>query len=472
MSRILLFQDRVVVPSEAQVEVVRRVHAAGHFGQKRTLQNLRRSYFWLGMSRDARKVCQSCFTCQRAKRSNRARVPIQDFRVEGLGPGDLVAMDVGTLPWADDKFRYFLCIVDVFTRYIELAPLQDQTAASLIREFERGWIFRGHGVPRGLLSDQAHNIDGVEVRKMCDRLGIEKRHSIPYHPQADGLVERSIGLVKQVARCLTLDRQLPKESWPDILPEVAFYCNNAENSSTKFSAQLLMTGRQPLSPIDAMLTRKDGTSELSYSQHAERLKQLSSELKSLAAENDRQSRMDRNYSRNQGAQLPPFAKGDLVLEANERCRDSLDPKYGGPYVVADVRGANVKIKKGRKLKWIHVSRCKLFKEGCQIPVTTRVVEQAANTEGPEEKDVTGGEELHDASLEPIEQELLMDTAEIENPHQVEQEPDEQLAEPSTQRRYPLRNRKTKKYDDYVLGMHHETDLDLFYRRSDVTLTLY
>ena len=48
--------------------------------------------------------------------------------------------------------------------------------------------------------------------------------------------------------------------------------------------------------------------------------------------------MDRNYSRNQGAQLPPFAKGDLVLEANERCRDSLDPKYGGPYVVADVRG--------------------------------------------------------------------------------------------------------------------------------------
>ena len=91
---LLLFQDRVVVPSEAQDEVVRRVHAAGHFGQKRTLQNLRRSYFWLGMSRDARKVCQSCFTCQRAKRSNRARVPIQDFRVEGLGPGDLVAMDV------------------------------------------------------------------------------------------------------------------------------------------------------------------------------------------------------------------------------------------------------------------------------------------------------------------------------------------------------------------------------------------
>ena len=222
-SDLLLFRDRVVVPSEAQDEVMRRVHAAGHFGQKRTLQNLQKSYFWIGMARDTRKYCRSCLTCQKAKGSNRVKVPIQEFRVEGLGPGDLVAMDIGTLPWADERFRYFLCMVDVFTRYIELAPLQDQTAASLIREFERGWIFRGHGVPRGLLSDQARNIDGVEVRRMCGRLGIEKRHSSPYHPQADGLVERSIGLVKQVARCLTLDCQLPNESWPDILPEVAFW---------------------------------------------------------------------------------------------------------------------------------------------------------------------------------------------------------------------------------------------------------
>ena len=33
--------------------------------------------------------------------------------MEGIGPCDLVAMDIATLPWSDDKFRYFLCIVDV-----------------------------------------------------------------------------------------------------------------------------------------------------------------------------------------------------------------------------------------------------------------------------------------------------------------------------------------------------------------------
>ncbi|KAI6650044.1 Retrovirus-related Pol polyprotein from transposon 17.6 [Oopsacas minuta] len=364
-------------------------------------------------------------------------------------------MDIGTLPWTDEKFRYFLCMVDVFTRYIELVPLQEQTAASLIREFERGWIFRGHGVPRGLLSDQARNIDGVEVRRMCDRLGIEKRHSSPYHPQADGLVERSIGLVKQVARCLTLDRQLPKESWPDILPEVAFYCNNTQNASTKLSAQLLMTGRQPLSPIDAILSRRKWTEELSHSQQVERLQQLSSELKCLAAENDRISRMDRNFSRNQGTRLHPFAKDDLVLETNERCKDSLDPKYKGPYTVLDVRGANVKIKKKGKLKWIHVSRCKLFKEGAQLSNNSSVVVQAAVAEGPEGND-SGREEQVDASCEPIGQEPSTDTTEIESSTEAELEPDGQEVLLPTQRRYPLRDRRAKKYDDYVLETHQDT----------------
>ena len=115
------------------------------------------------MAQDARIFCQNCLVCQQAKCSNRAKVPIQEFKMEGIGPGDLVAMDIATLPWSDDRFRYFLCIVDTFTRYVELIPLHDQSAASLVREFQRGWIFRGHGVPKGLLTDQAHNMDGTEI---------------------------------------------------------------------------------------------------------------------------------------------------------------------------------------------------------------------------------------------------------------------------------------------------------------------
>ena len=145
-------------------------------------------------------------------------------------------MDIATLPWSGENYRYFLCIVDVFTRYVEAVSLKDQKAVAIVRGFEDGWIYRGHGVPKGILSDQAHNVDGVQVREFCEKFGMEKRHTSPYHPQADGLAERRIGIIKQIAQCLTLDRKLEKDAWPSILTEATFYCNNTENSSTKFSA--------------------------------------------------------------------------------------------------------------------------------------------------------------------------------------------------------------------------------------------
>ena len=43
-SGLLLFRNRVVVPTKSREEVLARVHAAGHFGQKRILQNFR-SFF-------------------------------------------------------------------------------------------------------------------------------------------------------------------------------------------------------------------------------------------------------------------------------------------------------------------------------------------------------------------------------------------------------------------------------------------
>ena len=365
---ILCFHNRVVVPKKARGEVLKKVHAAGHFGQKRTLGNLKRSYFWLGMTQEVR------FFCQRAKPSNQPRVPLQEFSTEGIGPGDLVAMDVATLPWADEQFRHFLCIVDVFTRYIELTPLRDQKAASLVHEFERGWVFRGHGVPKGLLTDQAHNIDGVEVRNLCKRLGIEKRHSSPYHPQADGLVERCIGLVKQVARCLTLDCRLPKESWPDILPEVAFYCNNAQNASTKFSAQLLMTGRQPTSPIDASMGTRQWSELPSQDQHVERLREIKVELEALARENDGQCKAKRDEIRNEGTRLPAIKKGKWVMERNEFRKDSLDPKFEGPYLVLDFRNASIKIQRKNKGIWVHASRCKKYDASGGVVVTTAPIQ--------------------------------------------------------------------------------------------------
>ena len=126
-------------------------------------------------------------------------------------------------------------------------PLRDQSYPSVVGAFEQGWVYRGHGVPDIVLTDQGSQLDG----DFCKPLGIEKSHTTPYHPQSDGLAERNIGFVKQLMLCLMLDRQLPKGSLPALLAKVAFHCNCLQNASSKFSPFLLTYGRQPRSPIDA-----------------------------------------------------------------------------------------------------------------------------------------------------------------------------------------------------------------------------
>ena len=106
-------------------------------------------------------------------------------------------------------------------------------------------------MPTIILTDKGANLDGRVFQEFCDKAGVNKKATIPYHPQCDGMSERNIGLVKQVIRCLQLDRQLPKGSWSGLLAEVSFHINNMENATSRVSPHLLHLGRESLSPLDS-----------------------------------------------------------------------------------------------------------------------------------------------------------------------------------------------------------------------------
>ena len=56
----LYFDTRIVVPKTLQFDTVQRVHSEVHFGQARTLQLVRRSYFWIGLTQDVKTQCRTC----------------------------------------------------------------------------------------------------------------------------------------------------------------------------------------------------------------------------------------------------------------------------------------------------------------------------------------------------------------------------------------------------------------------------
>ena len=157
---------------------------------------------------------------------------MEQLTIERGIPGEAVAMDVGVLPWTDDPvkgYRYFLLMVDLFARYVEVQPLRDQEADTLLNALQQGWVYRGHGMPSIVLTDKGANLDGRVFKEFCAKA------RTPYHPQCDGMAERNVGLVKQVIRCLQLDRHLSKGSWPGLLAEVSFHINGMVNATSWIS---------------------------------------------------------------------------------------------------------------------------------------------------------------------------------------------------------------------------------------------
>ena len=52
-------------------------------------------------------------------------------------------------------------------------------------------MFFRFSIPDQILSDQGRQFESVIIDELCKLLQIQKSRTTPYHPQGDGLVERS-----------------------------------------------------------------------------------------------------------------------------------------------------------------------------------------------------------------------------------------------------------------------------------------
>ena len=233
-----------------------------------------------------------------------------------------------------------LIIIDLFSKFVEIVAMRDQTAESVCSALLNGWIYRNR-VPDMLLRDQGRNVDGEAVRKMCAGFGINKKHSSAYHPQGDGQAERAVESVKQALRCFLVDHNLVKTSWPSVLQEVAFIVNSLMSSSTKFTPQELMFGASIRSANDQVVGDCHKTGD------KERRSREQGECVNEAAENiaNAKSQAKRHYDRNTVEKPTCVLVGQSILLRNFTREDGLAPKYIGPYLVCDTKYPNLKIKR-------------------------------------------------------------------------------------------------------------------------------
>ena len=100
------------------------------------------------------------------------------------------------------------------------------------------------GIPQELHSDQGRNFESTLVSTLCNAFGIKKTRTFAYHPQAEGLVERSNRKLLDILRSY-IQRE---DDWEKYLPFMLYAYNTSIYSSTDTLPFKLMYGREPRLP--------------------------------------------------------------------------------------------------------------------------------------------------------------------------------------------------------------------------------
>ena len=138
-------------------------------------------------------------------------------------------------------------------------------------------------------------------------MGIKKTRTSPYHPQCDGLVERSNQILLNM---LATTSQNHPFDWEDQLPKVCMAYNTSIHASTGFTPFFLMFGGQARLPID--LVYGTGAGQARVTEYASSTKHALKEAYCNVREKLSAAHYHQKVHYDKKVHGRPFAVGDLV----------------------------------------------------------------------------------------------------------------------------------------------------------------
>jgi len=186
------------------------------------------------MSTDITAWCRDCQACQAAKITKQPRARIQPIPVPAVRFTHVHVDIVGPLSTLAEGYQYLFTMVDRSTRWLEAVPLCSMDTATSVDALVGTWVAH-FGVPSTLTSDQGRQFTSAVWASMCRLLGEQHITTTAYHPQSNGMVERTHRQLKDALRA-----RLAGAHWPEHLPWLLMGLRTAtKEDSTVSSAELL-----------------------------------------------------------------------------------------------------------------------------------------------------------------------------------------------------------------------------------------
>lgn len=313
-------------------EVLRAYHSGplgGHRGFHGTLQTIRRHFKWNGMGKQIKDYVRNCQSCQKNKSTRNLKEPMvitdTPFR-----PFDKVYLDmVGPLPLTINGNKYILSFQDDFSKYFVCSPMADAEAETAARVFFENIIAK-FGVPRILVTDNGTNFTAKMFQETCKLLGIKRLTTTPYHPQANGSLERSHRPLTEFLRCLV---NQDGTNWDEFLAHAMFVYNNTTHVTTKQSPNKTLYGFDLEIPTNL---QRHPAPLYNIDDFNKRLKFEIQRMNEAVRENHKAAKERAKERYDEKSKHKSFNVGDKVWLKNQTKKNKFATLWEGPFVVKHI----------------------------------------------------------------------------------------------------------------------------------------
>jgi len=306
-SGLLYRRNLLWVPKGLVQRIMESEHdtkVTGHMGQDKTIELIRRNFWWPKMNERIIDFVRSCPKCQRTKMARHQPYGLSSPLELPYAPWQSIAMDFITeLPISDGCDQLWV-IIDRFTKMVHFLPLriEGKTVSDLAVIFARE-VWKYHGLPTDIVSDRDSRFTSETWKEFLRLSGIRSRMSTGFHPQTDGQTERLNQTIEAYLRAFVSKEQ---DDWARLLPMAEFAYNNSTTTGNGMSpfyvnygfhpAAMDPASTEPLNPASQVYTHWMSTV------HDESRKGLE----------DAQERM-RQYADPVRREPPAYQVGDLVM---------------------------------------------------------------------------------------------------------------------------------------------------------------
>ena len=305
--------ELLIVPSGMRSELIQSYHDAQyHPGIENTVATLGKYYTWYGIRDQVADYIRSCEFCQRTKPNRKPQRPPMAHTDTPTEPFEKLSIDLtGPFPKTNRNNQWIVVINDHFSKRVYAKPVRNKVAATILQVL-KDTVYSNPRLPRLVLSDNGLEFAGV-LKNWLKENGISHAHSAPYHPESNGLTERSNQTIKSRLR----PKDHPRD-WDLKLLPVVHAINLTPNEVTRcspFEIENGVVGMNPNSPVNLSTVPVENLQKL---RHAV-FDFIEAEKKTRVRKFDRQ--------------FTPFTVGDEVLIKH---RPSSTGLYFGPFRIETV----------------------------------------------------------------------------------------------------------------------------------------